>query len=160
MKLLFTLTFIFSFQQTCFGAPHMASRFEVLSPTRLMQLEKEPCTFVHVWATWCTSCVQELPGLLKKLSQLKNVNPVIIDLSTPFVQESFSKRYLRKLAPTFKTFFKPEIKDSTYMSALEKNWTGELPYSAVFNDGIKKKVWKGNVNPSTLTAELGKVCQR
>jgi len=130
-----------------------------LPASQIPAFQKQPCTFVHAWATWCSICVTELPNVFKSLASLKKVNPVVIDLSSPFVQENFSKKYVAKLAPPFKTYLKPPGSEAVYMSVLEPKWTKELPYSALFHRGKRVKVWVGALDLPKLEKEIELACK-
>lgn len=132
--------------------------FEPLPAGKLAALKKEPCTLIHVWATWCTTCLTELPDLLRALAAEKRVRPIVIDVSAPFIQDNFSKKYITSLKPAFKTYLKPEGKDEPYLSAIDKDWSGSLPFSALYDKGRRKKVWNGSIDLAKLGADIAANC--
>jgi len=82
--------------------------FEPLPVAKLHRMTSKPtCSFVHVWAAWCTICVQELPALLTFLGEEKKVQSIVIDVSHPLARAQFSKPYLEKISPKFTTYYKP-----------------------------------------------------
>lgn len=103
--------------------------------------------------------MQELPGLVATLGRIKQVNPVIIDISSPFVQESFSKRFIASIAPSFNTYTKPAGKNEDYMFAVDKSWNNALPYSALYHNGKKRKVWMGPPGIDSLPTEIAALCK-
>jgi len=135
-----------------------ASSLEELPSAKFKALKQEPCTFIHGWATWCSICIQELPQLLRFLSDNKRIKPVVIDLSDRYSQENFSKKWMLHLAPPFKTYLRPSGNESAYRNALDKEWSGALPYSALYNNGKKKKVWLGSLNFTRLSEEISALC--
>ena len=140
------------------AAPAKETAGQYLFPKDIEKLKKEKCVFMHVWATWCTICMDEMPDLIKVLKSIKTVKPVIIDVSSTSVQDSFSKRWMQQLRPGFPTFLKPEMKDEAYLNAIDKNFSGTLPYSAVFHKGKLLKSWSGQIDLKTLNAEFQALC--
>lgn len=140
--------------------PVTSSKYwEVLPAAKLAALKKEPCTFFHVWATWCTICLQELPDLLKQMATWTDIKPVVVDVSKPFVQDGFSKKWISTLKPSFKTYLKPEGKDEPYLSALDKEWSGALPFSVLYHKGTRKKAWVGSLALGSLKQEIATLCK-
>ncbi len=131
-----------------------------LFPKDIDRLKKEKCVFMHVWATWCTICMEEMPDLIKVLKGIKTVKPVIIDVSSISVQDSFSKRWMQQLRPGFLTYLKPDMKDEAYLNAIDKNFSGTLPYTAVFHMGKLLKSWTGQMDLKTLGADLQALCSK
>ncbi len=131
-----------------------------LLPKEIDKLKQDKCAFFHVWATWCTICMDEMPDLIKVLKGIKDVKPVIIDVSSISVQDSFSKRWMQQLRPGFPTYLKPDVKDEEYLNAIDKNFSGTLPYSAVFKKGKLLKSWTGQVDLKTLNAEFQTLCAK
>jgi thiol-disulfide isomerase/thioredoxin len=132
---------------------------EILLPKKFVSLKHQKCSFLYVWATWCTICIKEMPQLLKILEEDRQISPIIVDLSSPFVQENFSKKWMVQLAPPFTTYLKPPGSDKAYMEKLEKNWTGTLPYSALYSGGKLKKVWVGELPMANLKTEIARLCR-
>lgn len=135
-----------------------APQQSLLSGDKLQVLKRQDCTFVHVWATWCTVCMEEMPHLLSTLKDVKRVHPVIIDVSTPYVQDSQSKKWMASLNPPFPTYLKPKGDDAEYMEQVDKAWSGALPYSVLFDRGTKKKEWIGSLPLEEMKIDLAKLC--
>jgi len=135
------------------------SKQEVLPQSGIAKIKQGPCTFLHVWATWCTICIQEMPELIKFLAAAKGVRPVILDVSAPFVQEQFSKKWMKSLKPPFTTYLKPDVKEDRYLFEIDKYWSGAMPYSAIYKKGEQKKVWVGQLNLEELKKTLPTICR-
>jgi thiol-disulfide isomerase/thioredoxin len=143
-----------------FAFPVLAKQ-EYLNAKDLSAIKNEPCAFVHLWATWCSICVEEMPRLVKLLDGIQNkVRPVIIDVSTVEVQESESKKWMDGLKPGFTTYLKAAGADATFMESVDPSWSGSLPYSAVFSMGKVKKVWRGSVELTKLKNDLLRLCRK
>ena len=134
--------------------------YSELSREKLTKLKKESsCAFVHVWATWCTICLEELPGLLKTLAGEEKVRPIVLDVSSAFVQDNFSKKWLKSLAPPFEVYLKPKGGEEAYLNAIDPKWDGGLPYSAVYYKGQQKRIWNGTIKLNTLAQDIEAECQ-
>jgi hypothetical protein len=136
-----------------------AHRTEPLSPAKVAALKTKPCAFLHVWAIWCTPCVQEMPEVLKFLSQQKEVTPVVIDVSTPFQQDNWTRNWMDHLNPPFTTYVRPKGKEDVFLSAIDSDWSGALPFSALYDQGKKKKTWVGTLDLSKLKQDLSLLCR-
>jgi thiol-disulfide isomerase/thioredoxin len=132
--------------------------YEALDIQEFKKMKASRCMFVHVWAAWCTICVQEMPALIRFLETKKNITPVVIDASHSLAQEQFSKSWLKTLNPKFRTFYKHEMKDEVLMGLMGAKWTGALPHSALFKRGVKKKEWVGLVSHAELDGAFQKEC--
>lgn len=135
-----------------------AETLRELPASEIPPLKKGPCTFIHVWATWCSPCLKEMPGLLELMKEQKKVRPVIIDISGPDVQKGFSKKWMRTLKPPFPVYFKPPGNEKKYLAAVDKFWPGGLPYSALYHKGKQIQVWIGELDFAKVRAEIAKTC--
>ncbi len=148
------------------GSPAAAKKIKIASalgsqylfPKELQNLKKEKCAFFHVWATWCSICMEEMPDLIKMLKNVKKVRPIIVDVSSISVQNSFSKRWMQQLRPSFPTYLKPDIKDEVYLEAVDSSFSGTLPFSALFKKGKLQKKWTGQLDLKNLSAEFQNLC--
>lgn len=129
-----------------------------LPPEKVAALKNFPCSFIHVWATWCTICVQELPELVRILSSEKKVKSSIIDISDPFVQDNFSKKYIQQIKPSFPLYLKTDVPDKQYMSMVVSDWNGGLPYSVLYKSGKKVKEWRGEFPLKELSPAFAALC--
>ena len=117
--------------------------FRELSQAELNKLLKEPCAFLHVWATWCEPCVEELPRLLKFLGTQKKIKPVIVDVTPETERKTISTKLINSISPSFDTFYKPPGSDEAYVDSIDKTWGGSLPYSIFYKAGKIQKKWTG-----------------
>lgn len=98
----------------------------------LKSSKDSPCSLIHLWATWCPNCIEELPGFIKTFAEGSKVETHLIDVSTEFQQKSFSIRWITQLNPSQKTYVKSDKDDHGFQKALGTSWKGELPYSVLF----------------------------
>lgn len=136
------------------------THFESLPKDKFGSVRKEGCVLFHPWASWCQPCLKELPEYVNWLNAETKVIPVVLDLSTPFVQESFSKSFMRTLKPKFTVFLRPDLVDEKdYIASWSKDWEGELPYTELYVKGIRKKMWKGSVKSKVVRKEIATLCK-
>lgn len=127
------------------AVPLAAKPLRPLSLTALQKAKTENCVLLHAWATWCNICVEEMPQLIKFLEKNKQLKPLIVDVSDPVVQKNFSKKWPVLLEASFATFYKPGVKDEIYLQAIDSQWDGALPYTALLHKGQLKEKWVGQV---------------
>lgn len=134
--------------------------YEVLPKDRIPKQKLKPCALIHVWATWCTPCIEELPRFLAFVTKHRKITPVIIDVSSGYIQEQFSKKWLKQLAPPFVTYLKPDKEaESDYLSAIESPWPGKVPYNALYDRGKKKGRWLGTLDFAKDGPAIARLCR-
>ena len=152
-----TILFSFLVHGSCAWA---MMRFVPLPKEKFPEVRQTGCVLFHPWASWCQPCLKEMPELVNWLNTETHVTPVVLDLSTPFVQESFSKSFMRTLRPKFPIFLRPDlVEEKDYISSWAKDWKGDLPYTELYVRGIRKKFWKGSVKSKTLRREIATLCK-
>ncbi len=143
----------------CLFALTSSAKTELLPASKINALKQRKCAFLHVWATSSPASIKEMPALLRILQQDSRIQPILIDVSAPFVQENFSKKWMVQLNPPFITYLKPPGEYKTYLRAIDKGWTGSLPYSVLFDRGVRKKVWLGQLPLTRLKEEIFNLCR-
>jgi hypothetical protein len=138
---------------TAWGGP------QPLTVDKLREFQKEPCTLVHPWANWCTICVQELPDLLPQFQAWKGVRAVVIDVSTPFAQAQFSKKWRVLVDSPFQTYLQPKGDKMSYRKAIDPSWDGALPHSVLYSRGKKLRVWGGAMDFPAVRKEAASLCR-
>jgi thiol-disulfide isomerase/thioredoxin len=133
--------------------------YEILPRARIAKEKLKPCALIHVWATWCVPCIDELPKFLSFVANHRKINPVVIDISGGYVQDNFSKKWLTQLAPPFMTYLKPDKENKEYLNAIDSPWPGKLPYNGLFDRGKKKGQWLGTSDFSKLGADISRLCK-
>lgn len=92
---------------------------------------------VNFWATWCAPCVKELPYFEKLNQENPNVKVILVSLD-------FEKQVENKLIPFLKK--KKIISTSIYLAdkdynswlpKIDKNWSGSIPATVIFNQDKK-----------------------
>jgi len=143
---------------TAFAAVAPAVSIQTVTKDDLELLKRKPCTLIHLWASWCGPCVKELPKLLEALPKIENLNPVVIDVSSPNAQEHNSKPLLERIAPSIPLYKKAAGDEDPFMNAMDPKWSGALPYSVLFHRGRAIKKWEGPLDLTALRKAVGAVC--
>lgn len=135
-----------------------AFEYPILPLADLKKETQRTCTFVHLWAAWCSICVQEMPKLLSFLEEEKKIYPVILDTDVRFAQDNFSTPWLKKLAPKFTVYRKPEVENAVLAKTLGITWSKSLPLSALYSHGKIKREWRGSLSTEELHKAFQELC--
>jgi len=96
--------------------------------------------YINFWASWCLSCIKELP----ELEELKLKYPEVVFLAINAGEKpSKIKRFLRKYKFSFKILLDKERKYSKGIGVFS------LPQSIVI-DGSKEILYRGAIPPEKL----------
>jgi thiol-disulfide isomerase/thioredoxin len=94
---------------------------------------------INFWATWCGSCVKELPYFEQINEKYKNQKVKVI-----LVSLDFPKSYQKSLIPFIKRKqLKSEIMllddpdSNTWISKIDKNWSGAIPATIIYNKNAR-----------------------
>lgn len=136
-----------------------AVTIETAGKDDLAKFKKQPCTLLHLWASWCAPCVQELPTLLPELGKIEKLTPVVIDVSTAKNHERDSKPLLERIAPTYTVYKKAGEDDDAFLAAVDPKWSGALPYSVLYNKGKVIKKWEGPIKLDELRKAVAASCK-
>lgn len=114
------------------------------TPVRLSELRGKP-TIINFWATWCTSCLAELPDL-KALQQdigADSLNIVAVDAGE---NSSAAKRFLKELdAPAFRVGMDPTLVVADAYGVFG------LPQSVFIDaDGVVRAVYTGQLSKELM----------
>ncbi len=110
---------------------------------------------VNVWATWCTSCREELPELLRLRQDYRQRGVAVVLLSGDFASERAAVlAALREHGVDFATYIKTG-KDMELIEELQPEWSGALPASFVFARGGRMvEWWEGAADYARFAAAL------
>lgn len=143
------------------GAAAFGKPPQPLTVKELKKLLKADCAVVHVWATWCQPCIVELPAILQWIPSLKHIEPVVVDISSPFAQKQFSVRWVEEaLKPSFKTYVMPaKVKEHDYGKVIDPKWPHYLPYTALVSRGRLVQRWLGPLKIEEATNKVVTTCR-
>jgi len=135
---------------------------EILIPSKLEALIKKDCTLVHLWAIWCSICVSELEDVISYMDGGKSkTTPVMIEVSSPFVQDSLSVKHIAKVKKSFPMYLKPADQEKAYYEIVQPNWDGALPLTVLFSKGRRVEKWTGEIKSrfNQITQSITQNCR-
>lgn len=103
--------------------------------SEMISNRNEKILFVNVWATWCIPCIEEFPELIKLKEKYSKKDVDIITLNINLLSERDSKvmPFLKKNKNTIPVFMAEKDNIDDIINLLDKNWSGAVPVSFVFN---------------------------
>lgn len=130
---------------SCSNAPELTP-VSANDVQELIRKHKGSPILLNVWATWCQPCREEMPELLRLRDEHKDAGLKLILVSCDFAQESAqATEFLGSLGVTFQTYIKNQV-DNEFVSQIDPDWTGALPYSALINsEGEIVRTWEGKL---------------
>ncbi len=147
-----------------FAAPAGAGRARALSVIDVPELKKAlkknqgRAVLLHVWATWCLPCVDELPVVNRFAKEMKprGLDVVSVSLDDPAGSQPLVGRTLRELGP-FLTPIILRVDDvDAFIDAIDARWQGTIP--AVFaydRDGELRGSFVGEASRRHLDTLVG-----
>lgn len=100
----------------------------------LVDNRKGKLLLLNIWATWCIPCRKEIPDLIRLSNNYKNSIDVVgisIDYPEDLTQKIIP--FLKKYNVTYANYISAIRKDEDLINFLNKNWSGALPASFVYN---------------------------
>jgi thiol-disulfide isomerase/thioredoxin len=106
---------------------------------------------VNVWATWCDPCRAEMPGLLAFFREHRKAGLRLILVSADDeVDRAKVVAFLASQGVDFPSWMK-QGDDMTFIDALDRQWSGALPASFLFDGrGRLDQRWYGEVSTTAL----------
>jgi len=110
---------------------------------------------VNVWATWCATCREEFPDLLRLRADYGPRGVAVIFVSGDFpAQREDVVAMLEELGVAFPTYIKTG-KDMEFIEALQPDWSGALPATFIFDDeGRTMDWWEGRADYDRFAAAV------
>jgi len=97
--------------------------------------------FLNLWATWCASCREEFPDLIKLVEQYSNSDVEFVGLSVDYPDEIEAKiiPFLKMNPVNFKIYVQDFKDEEDLIQFLNKDWSGAIPATFIFDsDGIQQ----------------------
>ncbi len=110
---------------------------------------------VNVWATWCGPCREEFPGLVRVAEKYNAQGLKTILVSADDTGDMVAvKKFLAEEGVDFPAYIKAE-KDQPFIDGLDKQWTGALPATFIFDgSGKLHDFWEGGVTFSVFEQKV------
>lgn len=111
---------------------------------------------VNVWATWCDSCREEMPALLRfaRAHRAEGLRLVLVSADDEDQRDQVAA-FLGKAGAGGATAFIKHGADDAFVNGLDPNWTGALPASFLYDaHGAERRFWSGPITVPELEAGL------
>lgn len=134
------------------------SQVKKIKLTELQQMISEAddeLTIFNFWATWCHSCVEELPHFKKLEEKNKKIKIIYVSLD-------YSKNYekLRDFASknmiNSEVYLLDEKNPANYIPKISKKWTGTIPASLFVNEFGKQSFYERGFSEKQLFSLIEK----
>jgi thiol-disulfide isomerase/thioredoxin len=136
---------------------HLSGELDAKSFAARVAAEKGHVVLVNFWATWCVPCREEYPDLVKLQKAYGEKGLRVIGISTDFDKQLPAvETFLAKQRPPFPNYHrKSGGDDQDFIEAVDSKWTGELPFSVLFDrDGRKVRVLAGKSSYADFESEV------
>ena len=106
-----------------------------------LQQSRAPLTLVHVWATWCVPCREELPIVLRVRQAYTNrgLEVILVSADPPDTRAAVA-HYLEARDARFPSYL-IDNPNASFINTLCTNWSGALPASFFFSPGGRLQRW-------------------
>ena len=92
---------------------------------------------VNFWATWCAPCVKELPYFEKLNQENQNVKVILVSLDFEKQVESKLIPFLKKKKIASTSIYLADKEYNSWLPKIDKNWSGSIPATVIFNQDKK-----------------------
>jgi thiol-disulfide isomerase/thioredoxin len=115
---------------------------------------------VNFWATWCKPCVMELPDFMEVNKVYRN-NPnfkmILVSLDLAKEVETEVRPFLVKNKMDVDTYLLNDNKRmNQWIPAVDKNWSGAIPATVLFRNGIKLEFKESKIGKRELVKIIDK----
>lgn len=119
-------------------APATTSPIALLKPADFNKLRADSqgkVLLINFWATWCAPCVAEFPEfvMIDKTYRSKGVRTVSISTDEKSDLEGAVIPFLKKQKAEFESFLSDADDPQELIDVVDKNWSGALPATFVFD---------------------------
>ena len=135
-RLLFFFLFTFSFYNSVNAQDLIIFKtFDELN-TYIKENNSKPLV-VNFWATWCAPCVKELPYFEKLNQENPNVKVILVSLDFEKQVESKLIPFLKKKKIISTSIYLADKDYNSWLPKIDKNWSGSIPATVIFNQDKK-----------------------
>lgn len=118
--------------------PNTEGLVTLLKPAEFNKLKTDSqgkVLLLNFWATWCAPCVAEFPEfvMIDKTYRSRGVRTVAISTDEKSDIESAVVPFLKKQNATFESFLSDADDPQLLIDVVDKNWSGALPATFVFD---------------------------
>lgn len=104
----------------------------------LIQNKSDKLRLINVWATWCGPCVMEFPDLviIDRIYRSRQFEFISINADKLSRKDNVLK-FLQKNEASNRNYIFNSDNNSALIEAVDKEWTGALPYTLIVEQGGK-----------------------
>lgn len=89
---------------------------------------------LNLWATWCASCREEFPDLVKLYERYRTHGVDVIAVSVDDIEsQSQVAQFLRQHKAKMPAFIKKPGNPEQFINAVDRDWPGAIPYTVVYD---------------------------
>jgi len=101
--------------------------------------QKGKVVLVNLWATWCGPCVEEFPDLVKLDEKYRSKGLVVLGGSMDEPRDGDKVvEFVTKQKAGFPVYLRKGGDVDSFVDALDKNWTGAVPTTLLFDRNGKR----------------------
>lgn len=110
---------------------------------------------VNFWATWCKPCIEELPHFeaINSKYRSRDVEVVLVSLDFPSRADELLIPFIEKRNLKSHVLLLDDPKQNTWIPKVDKQWSGALPATIIFNDE-KRSFYEKSFTFNELESEL------
>ena len=135
-RILYLFLFTFSFYNSVNAQDLITFKtYDELS-TYIKENNSKPLV-INFWATWCAPCVKELPYFEKLNQENPNVKVILVSLDFEKQVESKLIPFLKKKKIISSSIYLADKDYNSWLPKIDKNWSGSIPATVIFNQDKK-----------------------
>ena len=118
---------------------------------------------VNFWATWCRSCLEEIPAFMALETQLRDsgFSLVAVSLDEPDSAETLVRPFMEKWFPGFTSYLSIERDRDDMVSVIDTVWNEILPTSyLVARDGSVAERIQGKNSAEAFAEKIQSLIQQ
>jgi len=112
---------------------------------------------VNFWATWCRSCLEEIPALMELETELREngFSLVAVSLDDPDSGDLLVRPFMNKWFPSFHSYLSVERDRDSMVSVVDPAWNEILPTSYLLaRDGSVAERIQGKNSAEEFTVKI------
>ena len=112
----------------------------------------------NFWATWCRSCVEELPYFEKagEIFSAKGVRMTLVNLDFNSKVERLAVPFVKSKKLKSKVVHFTDTDPNNWINQIDTSWSGAIPATVIFKNGKKVYFKEGEMNQAELETEIEK----
>lgn len=120
--------------------------------------ENSEAVLVNFWATNCGPCVEEFPMIVELSKKYSELGMKVYFVSADWEdQKKEVEEFLVDQGVSGVSFLKEEGGDNEFINDINKDWSGAIPYTIVYNrKGDLTGAWEGKKDKNYFEKEIKK----